>query len=114
MYIKIKALGFTPKQILIEFIDKKLSKLSQFYHKIISSNVSLSMEKAESKENKICDIRLLIPGNDLLAGAQCRTFEEAVDQCIEALIKQIEKKKNKYTDYEKSLISYPVEYHQHS
>ena len=43
----------------------------------------------------MCEIRLAIPGNDLMASAQCKTFEEAVAQCVEALEKQIKKRKTK-------------------
>lgn len=40
-------------------------------------------------------MRLVIPGNDLLATARCETFEEAVIQTAEALERQIEKQKAK-------------------
>jgi ribosomal subunit interface protein len=95
MNIKIKTLGFTAKQELTEFVHEKVGKLSQFYDKIISSEVCLCAEKSDTKENKLCDIRLIIPGNDLLASAQCKTFEEAVAQAVDVLVKQIEKKKTK-------------------
>lgn len=104
MDIKIKAIGFAANDDLKDFVNKKVGKLFQFYDKIISSEVSLSMEKSDTKENKRCDIRLIIPGNDLLAAVQCKTFEEAVDQSVEVLVKQIEKKKNKHTDYEKAKV----------
>jgi len=45
------------------------------------------------KENKLCDKRLIIPGNDLLVSARCKTFEEAIVQSVDGLVKQIEKKK---------------------
>ncbi|MEP7143112.1 MAG: ribosome-associated translation inhibitor RaiA [Ferruginibacter sp.] len=100
MDIKIKGIGFTVRPELTDFVNKKVVKLSQFYDKIIGSDVSLSTEKSGTKENKLCDIRLIIPGNDLLASAQCKTFEEAVDQSVEVLVKQIEKKKYKHINYE--------------
>ena len=104
MDIKIKRTGFTVKSGLKDFVNKKVGKRSQFYDKIISSEVSLSMEKSDTNENKLCGIRLIIPGNDLLVAAQYKTFEEAVDQSVEVLVKQIEKRKNKYKDYEKAKI----------
>ena len=99
MNIKIKSLHFTPKQLLLDFVSKKVGKLSQFYERIIAGEVSLSTEKSHKKENKLCDIRLIIPGNDLLASTQCKTFEEAIDRSVDVLIKQIEKKKNRNTAY---------------
>ena len=51
----------------------------------------------------MCEIRLAIPGNDLLANAQCKTFEEAVAQCVEALEKQIKKRKTKIIGKRKNI-----------
>ncbi len=106
MNIKIKSLGFSAKEELTDFIHKKLGKLSQFYDKIISSEVCLCVEKSGTKENKLCDIRLVIPGNDLLATAKCRTFEEAITQTLGALEKQIAKRKTKWE--ENKIIFHPV------
>ncbi len=44
---------------------------------------------------KIAEIKLLVPGNDLFAKRQCKTFEEATDQAVEALRRQLKKKKEK-------------------
>lgn len=104
MNIHIKTLGFTPNEILTDFVHKKVGKLSRFYDRIISGEVSLCIENSDIKENKLCNIRLVIPGNDLLARAQCKTFEEAVDHTVDVLIKQIEKKKNKDMELQKSTI----------
>jgi len=66
----------------------------------LSSTIKLSAAKyayvqknLTPKENKLCDIRLIIPGNDLLVSARCKTFEEAIVQSVDGLVKQIEKKK---------------------
>jgi ribosome-associated translation inhibitor RaiA len=40
-------------------------------------------------------VRLSVPGNDLIAHRQCKTFEEAVDGCVDALKIQIKKHKDK-------------------
>jgi putative sigma-54 modulation protein len=86
-------LGFSAKQELTNFINEKVGKLSQFYDKIISSEVCLCAEKLDTKENKLCDIRLIIPGKDLFVCARCKTFEEAIVQSVDGLVKQMEKKK---------------------
>ena len=103
MNIKIKTLGFTAKQELTDFVNEKVKKFSYLYDKIISSEVSFSLDKSDTNENKVCDIRLIIPGNDLLAGAQCKTFEEATAQAVEALERQIEKKRTKLNAARKSI-----------
>lgn len=95
MKVKIEAVGFTAKQELIDFIEEKAGKLYQFYDKIINIEATLNVENSDTKENKACGIRLIIPGNDLWASAQCKTFEEAAVQAVEALEKQLDKKKTK-------------------
>jgi ribosomal subunit interface protein len=95
MNITIQPKDFIAKKELTDFIKEKAEKLFRMYDKIISCEVVLKINKSETKENKVCDMRLIIPGNDLLAGAQSKTFEEAAILAIGALEKQIEKRKNK-------------------
>lgn len=95
MNIKIKTLGFTAKSELTDYIGEKLAKLFQIYDKIISIEVCLCTEKSATNHNKLCDVRLIIPGNDLLANAKCATFEESVALSVEALTRQVEKRKAK-------------------
>lgn len=95
MNITIQPKDFTAKVELTDFIKEKAEKLFRMYDKIISCEVVLKIDKSETKENKVCNMRLMIPGNDLLASAQCQTFEEAAVQAIKSLEKQIEKRKTK-------------------
>ncbi len=95
MNIKIKTLGFTAKPELTDFVHEKVEKFAHLYDKIISCEVSFSLDKSDTNENKVCDIRLVIPGNDLLSSAQCKIFEEATAKAVEALERQIEKRKTK-------------------
>lgn len=95
MNINIQSVKFDATERLQEFIHQKVSKLSQYYDGIISAEVTLKLDKAEDTENKAAEINLNIPGNDLFAKKQCKTFEEAVDLSCEALRKQLIKWKEK-------------------
>ena len=95
MKIKIKTLGITSKPELTNFVNEKVVKFAHLCNKAISCEVCFSVDKSATNENKVCDIRLIIPGNDLFSNAQCKTFEEATLQAVEALERQIEKRKTK-------------------
>lgn len=95
MKINIQSIGFTASEDLTAFVKEKTAKISLHFDNIITSEVCLKSEKSATNDNKICDIRLVIPGNDLLASAQCTTFEEAIVHASDAIIKQIEKRKAK-------------------
>ncbi len=94
MEIKVQSIHFDADQKLVKFIEDKLRKLNQYYDKIIGSDVFLKLEPAD-KENKVAEIKLAIPGKDLFAKKQCKTFEEATDEAVEALRRQINKHKSR-------------------
>jgi ribosomal subunit interface protein len=95
MNIKISTPHFVADQKLLEFVDKKVKKMEQFYEGILGVEVVLKVEKAQESDNKVAEIKLEIRGNDLFAKKQATTFEEAVDLSIDALKKQITKYKEK-------------------
>jgi putative sigma-54 modulation protein len=95
MKIRVQSIHFTADVKLLDFIQKKADKLDQFFDQIISGEVYLKLENTEDVANKITEIKLIIPGNDLFAKEQCKTFEEATDKAIESLRRQIDKRKTK-------------------
>lgn len=100
MKITVQAIHFTADSKLIDFIQKKTDKLDQFFDQIISGEVYLKLENIGDISNKITEIKLLIPGNQLFAKEQCKSFEEATDLAIESLRKQIDKHKQKNRSHE--------------
>jgi putative sigma-54 modulation protein len=93
MNINIQTIDFTARPDLNSFIQEKVSALSRMKSNIISAEVALKVDKSDTDENKICEIRLSIPGNDLFAKRNAKTFEEATNQVVSALQKQIVKRK---------------------
>ena len=94
MPINLQTLKFTAKQELKDFVNEKVSKLSQFDEKIIRADVTLSLNN-DSVENKVCGIRLIVPGNDDFVTKNASTFEEAVHTCVDVLQKILNRKKVK-------------------
>lgn len=95
MKIKIHSIHFDADQKLETFINNKVNKLDQFYDRIIEGEVFLRLDKSETNENKIAEIKLHIPGNELFVKKQCKSFEEATDTAVDALRRQVKKHKEK-------------------
>ena len=95
MNIRIQAIHFDATDQLEAFIQKKVAKLEQYFDGIISAEVSLKVVKPESAKNKEAAIRLIIKNGDCFAEKVKDTFEESIDECVEALEKQIVKFKEK-------------------
>ncbi|ACU03063.1 MULTISPECIES: ribosome hibernation-promoting factor, HPF/YfiA family [Pedobacter] len=95
MKITVQSIHFNADQKLLDFIQKKVDKLDQFFDQIISGEVYLKLENVEDEANKISEIKLIVPGGTMFAKEQCKSFEEATDLAIESLRKQITKHKDK-------------------
>lgn len=99
MEIQIQSIHFKADRKLIGFINEKVQKLNQYFEGIISSEIFLRLDKADSTENKVAEIKINVPGNDLYVKRQCKTFEEAIDASVEALTRQVKKYKEKARTY---------------
>ncbi len=95
MQVKVQSIHFDADTKLISFIEEKMSKLTQFHDRIIRGDVFLRIDKSDNMENKIAEIKLSVPGKDLFASKQCKSFEEATDNAVEAIRRQISKHKEK-------------------
>ena len=95
MNIKIHSIHFDADVKLENFIQNRISKLAQVYEDIIGAEVFLRLVKSQNFENKVTEIKVDIPGSDLFAKKQAKTFEESTDVAIEALRRQLQKHKEK-------------------
>jgi ribosomal subunit interface protein len=99
MNIQVNTVHFTADQKLVDFVNKKVSKLDTFFDGIIGAEVILKVEKPETNNNKVAEIKLSIPGSDyLFAEKQADSFEEAIDLSVDALRRQLAKFKEKGKD----------------
>ncbi|MDR1332358.1 MAG: ribosome-associated translation inhibitor RaiA [Tannerella sp.] len=95
MEIRINAIHFDATERLEVFIQKKVSKLDQYYDGILAAEVNLRVVKPETAQNKQASIKLMIKNNDCFAEKTSDTFEESVDHAVGALEKQLMKVKEK-------------------
>ncbi|CEN32670.1 ribosome hibernation-promoting factor, HPF/YfiA family [Capnocytophaga cynodegmi] len=95
MKVYVHPVDFTVDQKLVDFIQKKMDKLDHFYDKVIEADVHLKLENTSSKENKIVEIKVHVPGESLVVKKQFKTFEEGIDSSITPLERMLLKHKEK-------------------
>jgi len=95
MNIQIHSLRFDADKKLIDFVNQKLGKLSQYGEDIVNAEVFLRIDNDNTRSNKISEIKVDLSGKPLFARRKSKTFEEATDGAINALKKQITKHKQK-------------------
>lgn len=95
MKINLKSLKFTAKDELKEFVQEKVNKLSRFNDKIISAEVTLFLEDTKLPDNKVCEIKLVVPGNDDFVKKTAVSFEEAILNSVETMQTILQRKKER-------------------
>lgn len=98
--VKIHSVNVDATEDLHSFINKRIEKLTVFYDRIVDGEVYLKVENNHKVENKLAEVKIRIPGHELFAKKQCKSFEEAVDMAVEAIRRQLRKQKTK----EKALV----------
>jgi putative sigma-54 modulation protein len=95
MKLQMHSIHFDADRKLIDFIQRKTDKLDTFYGRIIDGEVTMRLNKDETQENKLVELKVRIPGQVLFTREQAKSFEAATDMAVDAMKKQLEKHKAK-------------------
>jgi putative sigma-54 modulation protein len=102
MKVFTQSVNFNADKDLVTFVNEKVSTLSKFHDKIVDAEVFLKVQKTSDKENKITEVKINIPGKELIVKRETKTFEEGVNSAVDNLKRQLKRSKEKLRD---SLIS---------
>lgn len=91
METRVQSIKFDADQKLLDFIEKKTSKLPKFFEGIVDTEVILSL--LNDHENKNVKVRVKIPGNEIVVERNGKSFETAINECVDILKDQLTKRK---------------------
>ena len=95
MQIPIRSIHFNANQKLLNFIKKKINKLTRFNDELISIDIFLRLENASDKNNKLVEVKINTGFNELFVSKKRESFEEAIDLVQDILIRLVKKNKQK-------------------
>lgn len=95
MKVLIQSVNFNIDKDLKVFIENKIEGLEKFYDKIIGADVFLKVQQTSDKENKSMEVRLKIPGDDIIVKKTTKTFEEGTLTVVDSLKRSLRKIKEK-------------------
>lgn len=95
MEVKIQAIHFDATEKLQEFAAKKVEKLEKSYDDIKKVEVQLKVVKPATALNKQTSITVTVPGGTQYVEKTCDTFEEGIDNCVDAMRVKLTKMKEK-------------------
>ena len=96
MNVNIQTVHFDADDKLIEYINRKLQKLSQFNDRIIQVNVFLKLDNVvHTIKDKIAEIRIHVPRHIFFVKSKSKSFEGSFDEALDSLVTQIKKNKER-------------------
>ena len=95
MNLYTKAVNFEIAERLEKHIEKKTKRYEKLLPESAEMEIQLTVIKPETNLNKETHVRVVGGGAELFAQKVCDTFEQGVDDCLEAIEKQLEKRKDK-------------------
>ena len=96
MNIKIQSVHFDADRKLIEYVNRKLQKLTSFCDRIIQVHVFLKLDNVvHAVKDKIAEIRVHIPRHNFFVKSISKSFEESFVDAFGSLVTQIKKNKER-------------------
>ena len=95
MKLYTKAVNFEIAERLEKHIEKKTKRYEKLLPESAEMEIQLTVVKPETNLNKETHVRVVGLGAEMFAQKVCDTFEEGVDDCLEAIERQMEKRKDK-------------------
>ena len=96
MNLNIQSVHFDADGKLLNHIERKLDKLNQFHDRITNVDVYLKLDNlVHNIKDKIVEIKVMVPRHEFFVKQSCKSFEQSLDQAIQAVITQIKRKKER-------------------
>jgi putative sigma-54 modulation protein len=98
MKVFTQSVNFNADKELISYADEKVLTLVKYHDKIVDAEVFLKVLNISDKENKLTEIKINIPGSELIIKREAKTFEEGINAAVDNLKRQLKRSKEKLRD----------------
>jgi putative sigma-54 modulation protein len=96
MNVNIQTVRFAADVKLVDYVNRKLQKLTTFHDRIVKIDVYLKLDNVvHTIKDKIAEIRVQVPRHQFFVKSSSKSFEESFDNALESLVNQIKRKKDK-------------------
>ena len=94
MNVNFQSVNYTADTKLIEFTQKRVEKITQFYDHIVDVFVYTKVENSSNKINKFAELKIGIPGDDVIVKKTAKSFEEAINQAADSAERVLKRRKD--------------------
>ena len=95
MNVNFQSVNYTADIKLVEFTQKRMEKITQFYNQIVDVFVYTKVENSSDSINKFAELKIGIPGDDVIVKKTAKSFEEAINQAADSAERILKRRKEK-------------------
>lgn len=96
MNVNIQTVHFAADTKLLDIVNAKLKKLTQFHDRIIQVDVFLKLDNVvHTIKDKIVEIRVQVPKHEFFVKSGSKSFEVSFDEAFDSMVNQIKRRKEK-------------------
>ena len=95
MNINFQSVNYNADSKLIEFAEKRIKKISQFYLNIIDVFIYTKVENKSDRVNKLAELKIGIPGDNVVVKNTAKSFEEAISLAADSAERILKRHKEK-------------------
>jgi len=100
MTVDIQTVRFDADSKLLDHVQEKLKKLSNFHDRIVRVEVFLKLDNVvHTIKDKIAEIKVHVPKQQLFVKHSSKSFEQSFDEALASLISQLKRKKEKQMSF---------------
>lgn len=90
-----RAVNYKADIKLKEFAKKRIEKLSLFHNQIIEVFVFTKVENSSDGVNKWAELKIGVPGDDIVVKKITKSFEESINSAAESAERILKRRKEK-------------------
>mgnify|MGYP001310450821 CR=1 FL=1 len=95
MQVNFQSVNYTADIKLVEFTQKRMDKIAHFYNQIVEIYVYTKVENTADRINKFAELKIGIPGDDVVVKKTAKSFEEAINIAADAAERILKRRKEK-------------------
>ena len=93
--VHFQSVNYKADKKLKEFAKKRIEKLSLFYNQIIEVYVFTKVENNSDGTNKWTELKIGIPGDDIVVKKISKSFEESINSAADSAERILKRRKEK-------------------
>ena len=93
--VHFQSVNYKADKKLKEFAKKRIEKLSLFYNQIIEVYVFTKVENSSDGINKWTELKIGIPGDDIVVKKISKSFEESINSAADSAERILKRRKEK-------------------